>query len=89
MPSWHDYIKQFADQIRPFVPGTYSVLGTDGIGRSDYRKRLRRHFEIDRHYVALAALNALANENKLPSSKAAEAIERYGITVDRIDPARA
>ena len=84
-----DYIKQFADQIRPFVPGTYSVLGTDGFGRSDYRKRLRRHFEIDRHYVALAALNALANENKLPSSKAAEAIERYGITVDRIDPARA
>ncbi len=51
-----DYVKSFADQIRAFVPGRYRVLGTDGYGRSDYRRNLRRFFEVDRHYVALAAL---------------------------------
>jgi pyruvate dehydrogenase E1 component len=84
-----DYMKQFADQIRPYVPGNYKVLGTDGFGRSDYRNMLRRHFEVDRHYVALAALTALAEENKIPSAKAAEAIKTYAIPVDKIDPARA
>ena len=84
-----DYIKQFADQIRPYVQGNYKVLGTDGFGRSDYRRKLRRHFEVDRHYVALAALTALVDENKIPSTKAAEAIKKYTIPVDRIDPARA
>ena len=84
-----DYIKQFADQIRPYVPGTYKVLGTDGFGRSDYRRMLRRHFEVDRHYVALAALTALSQENKLPSTMAAEAIKKYAIPVEKIDPARA
>ncbi len=84
-----DYIKQFADQIRPFVSGSYSVLGTDGFGRSDYRRSLRRHFEVDRHYVALAALKALADQNMLPSSKAADAIKKYGIAPGKIDPSRA
>ena len=84
-----DYMKQFADQIRPFVPGSYRVLGTDGFGRSDYRKRLRRHFEVDRHYVVLAALTALAEANMLPSSKAVEAIAKYRIDTNRTDPARA
>ncbi|MGE0024174.1 MAG: pyruvate dehydrogenase (acetyl-transferring), homodimeric type [Hyphomicrobium sp.] len=84
-----DYMKTFADQIRPFVPGTFRVLGTDGFGRSDYRSKLRRHFEVDRHYVALAALKALADENKIPSSKAAQAIKDYGIDPERIDPALA
>jgi pyruvate dehydrogenase E1 component len=84
-----DYMMAFADQIRPYVAGTYKVLGTDGFGRSDYRRNLRRHFEVDRHYVALAALKALADENKLPSSKALEAIKKYEIEIDRIDPARA
>ena len=51
-----DYVKSFADQIRAFVPGRYRVLGTDGYGRSDYRRNLRRFFEVDRHYVAVAAL---------------------------------
>ncbi|HEU5449621.1 MAG TPA: pyruvate dehydrogenase (acetyl-transferring), homodimeric type, partial [Acidimicrobiia bacterium] len=54
-----DYIRAFADQIRPFVPRRYQVLGTDGFGRSDYRRKLRAHFEVDRHFVVLAALHAL------------------------------
>ncbi|MFA5951954.1 MAG: pyruvate dehydrogenase (acetyl-transferring), homodimeric type [Hyphomicrobium sp.] len=83
-----DYMKLFADQIRPFVKGAYRVLGTDGFGRSDYRVKLRRHFEVDRHYVAVAALKALADENKLPSSKVAEAIRAYGLDTERADPAR-
>jgi pyruvate dehydrogenase E1 component len=84
-----DYIKLFADQIRPFVRGPYQVLGTDGFGRSDTRQRLRKHFEVDRHVVALAALKALADDNKLPSSKAVEAIAKYGIDPEKADPARA
>jgi pyruvate dehydrogenase E1 component len=84
-----DYIKLFADQIRPFVRGPFQVLGTDGFGRSDTRPRLRKHFEVDRHVVALAALKALADDNKLPSSKAVEAIAKYGIDPDKADPARA
>jgi pyruvate dehydrogenase E1 component len=50
-----DYIKAFADQIRPFIDRRYAVLGTDGFGRSDYRKALRRFFEVDRYFVALTA----------------------------------
>jgi pyruvate dehydrogenase E1 component len=84
-----DFMKAYADQIRAHVPGTYHVLGTDGFGRSDYRRTLRRHFEIDRHYIAVAALSALAAENKLPSAKALEGIKKYGIDPDKIDPARA
>ena len=56
-----DYIRAFADQIRQWVPGPYRVLGTDGFGRSDYRRALRRFFEVDRHYVAVAALKELAD----------------------------
>jgi len=81
-----DYIRAFADQIRPFVPGRYQVLGTDGFGRSDYRRKLRAFFEIDRHYVTLAALNALAADGALPAKVVAEAIERYGIDPDKPDP---
>ncbi len=83
-----DYMKLFADQIRSCIPGTYRVLGTDGFGRSDYRQRLRRHFEVDRHYVAVAALKALADENRLPSSKAAEAIRRYDLDPEKPSPVR-
>jgi len=81
-----DYMKLFADQIRPFVPGTYRVLGTDGFGRSDYRRKLRAHFEVDRHFVAVATLKALADENKIPSTKVAEAIKKYGIDPERPSP---
>jgi pyruvate dehydrogenase E1 component len=68
-----DYIRAFPDQIRQWVPGSYRVLGTDGYGRSDRRQALRQFFEIDRHYVAVAALRELDRE------LAAEAIERYEI----------
>jgi pyruvate dehydrogenase E1 component len=83
-----DYVKSYADQIRPFVPGTYKVLGTDGYGRSDYRRKLRRFFEVDRYHVALAALQALGQEGTVPLEKAAEAITKYGIDPDKPDPAR-
>ena len=83
-----DYMKLFADQIRAYVPGTYRVLGTDGFGRSDYRAALRTFFEVDRHYVAVAALKALADENKIPSKTVSEAIKKYGIDVNRPSPAR-
>jgi pyruvate dehydrogenase E1 component len=84
-----DYVKLFADQISPFVRGPYQVLGTDGFGRSDYRRKLRQHFEVDRHFVAVAALKALADDNKLPSTKVVEAIAKYGIDSEKSDPSRA
>jgi pyruvate dehydrogenase E1 component len=81
-----DYVKSFADQIRAFVPGRYRVLGTDGYGRSDYRRNLRRFFEVDRHYVALAALTALAEDGTIPAATVAGAIARYGIDPGKPDP---
>ena len=83
-----DYVRAFADQIRPFVPGTYRVLGTDGFGRSDYRRKLRRFFEVDRYFVALAALQALAQEGTVPTETIAKAIAKYGIDPDKPNPAR-
>jgi pyruvate dehydrogenase E1 component len=71
-----DYMGAYADQIRAFVPSRYVVLGTDGFGRSDLRKSLRRHFEVDRHYVAVAALKALADEGVLPAARVTEAIQK-------------
>jgi len=81
-----DYMKAFADQIRPFVPRRYRVLGTDGFGRSDYRRSLRRFFEVDRHFTAVAALSALVEEGSLPSSVVADAIAKYGIDPETPDP---
>ncbi|KDB63121.1 putative pyruvate dehydrogenase (acetyl-transferring), homodimeric type, partial [Bordetella bronchiseptica B18-5 (C3)] len=83
-----DYMKLFADQIRPFVPKdrTYKVLGTDGFGRSDFRYKLREHFEVDRHFVVLASLRALADEGKIPAAKVAEAIKKYGINPNKANP---
>jgi pyruvate dehydrogenase E1 component len=77
-----DYIRAFADQIRQWVPGRYRVLGTDGFGRSDKRAALRRFFEVDRHYVAVAALKELADEGLLDASRVQEAIDRYEIDPD-------
>jgi pyruvate dehydrogenase E1 component len=82
-----DYMKAFADQIRPFVPAPYKVLGTDGFGRSDYRRNLRSFFEVDRHFVALAALKLMADNQLAPSRYAAEAITRYGIDPEKANPA--
>jgi pyruvate dehydrogenase E1 component len=84
-----DYMKLFADQVRAFVPSRYRVLGTDGFGRSDYRKKLRAHFEVDRHFVALAALKSLADDNKVPSTRIAEALRKYGIDPEKPSPAKA
>ncbi len=81
-----DYMKSFADQIRNFVPQRFVSLGTDGYGRSDSREALRSFFEVDRYYVVLAALKALADEGKLPASKAAEAIKKYKIDANRPNP---
>jgi len=83
-----DYMKNYAEQIRAFVPKgrTYKVLGTDGFGRSDFRSELRRHFEINRHYIVVAALKALAEDGTLPATKVAEAIKKYAIEADKINP---
>ncbi len=83
-----DYMKNFAEQIRLFIPkGTsYRVLGTDGFGRSDFRSKLREHFEVNRHYVVVAALKSLADEGSMPAAKVAEAIKKYGIQADKINP---
>jgi pyruvate dehydrogenase E1 component len=85
-----DYIKAFADQIRAFVPSgrAYRVLGTDGFGRSDSRPRLRHFFEVSRHFVALAALRALADQGEIKPSRVAQAIERYGIDPGKPDPTK-
>jgi pyruvate dehydrogenase E1 component len=77
-----DYIRAFADQVRQWVPGSYRVLGTDGYGRSDFRRALRRFFEIDRHYVAIAALSELADQGLVDRARVQEAIERYQIDPD-------
>jgi pyruvate dehydrogenase E1 component len=74
-----DYIRAFADQIRQWVPSRYTVLGTDGFGRSDFRSALRRFFEVDRHYVTIAALKALADERQIDPRRVQEAIERYQV----------
>ena len=83
-----DYMKAYAEQIRPFIPKgrTYKVLGTDGLGRSDFRSKLREHFEINRHYIVVAALKALSEEGTVPVAKVAEAIAKYGIQADKINP---
>ncbi len=81
-----DYMRTFADQIRSFVPRRYVVLGTDGYGRSDTRAQLRKFFEVDRHYVAVAALKALADEGTIAASKVSEAIKKYGIDPNKPNP---
>jgi pyruvate dehydrogenase E1 component len=82
-----DYIKALPDSIRAWVPGPYEVLGTDGFGRSDYRRHLRSFFEVDRRHIAVAALKALADAGEGPRSAIRGAIERYEIDVEAPDPA--
>jgi pyruvate dehydrogenase E1 component len=77
-----DYIRAFPDQIRQWVPGRYRVLGTDGYGRSDSRRALRRFFEVDRHYVAVAALKELADSGEIEPQRVAEAIAKYGLDTE-------
>ena len=81
-----DYIKSYADQIRPYIAGRYKVLGTDGFGRSDTRKNLRRFFEVDRYYVAVAALKALADEGSIEAKVVSRALKLYKIDPDKPNP---
>lgn len=82
-----DYVKAYADQIRAFVPSKhYHVLGTDGFGRSDSRANLREHFEVDARYVVVAALSQLAKEGTVSNQVVADAIAKFGLNVDRINP---
>ena len=81
-----DYVRQYAEQIRPFINRRYVTLGTDGFGRSDTREALRYFFEVDRHWVAISALKALADDGTIERSKVAEAIAKYGIDAKKPNP---
>ena len=81
-----DYVRAFADQIRAFVPMHYTVLGTDGFGRSDTRANLRRHFEVDRFHIAHAAIAALAAEGKMTGKDVTRAIKLYKIDQEKPNP---
>jgi pyruvate dehydrogenase E1 component len=81
-------MKAYAEQIRAFLPAgrIYKVLGTDGFGRSDFRSKLREHFEVNRYYIVVAALRALCEQGELPATRVAEAIARYGLNTDKVNP---
>jgi len=81
-----DYIRSYADQIRPFISRSYTVLGTDGFGRSDTREKLRRFFEVDRYHIAVAALYALVKENSLAASQVTAALKKYNIDPKKPNP---
>ena len=84
-----DYMRNYADQVREHVQAAgrrYAVLGTDGFGRSDYRVKLRRFFEVDRWHVAVAALKALADDGVLKPAVVADAIAKYGLDTERAAP---
>jgi pyruvate dehydrogenase E1 component len=81
-----DYVKTFADQIRPFVDRRFHALGTDGFGRSDTRRHLRNFFEVDRRWIALAALSELANDGLVPRTHVSEALTKYEIDPNKPNP---
>lgn len=81
-----DYLKLYSEQIRPFVPGVFQTLGTDGYGRSDSRAALRSHFEVDRYHICIAALTALAEQGDIKVAEVAKAIKKYDIDVDKPNP---
>ena len=81
-----DYLKSYTDQIREFVPGHFTVLGTDGFGRSDTRAKLRDFFEVSREFIVLSALKALADQGEIPLARVAEAMADLNISADKIDP---
>jgi pyruvate dehydrogenase E1 component len=81
-----DYIKNYAEQLRPYVPGAYKVLGTDGFGRSDTREKLRKHFEVNRYYITVAALKSLADEGGISTKEVVKAIDKYAIDPDKANP---
>jgi pyruvate dehydrogenase E1 component len=83
-----DYVREYADQIRAFMPDgkKYTVLGTDGFGRSDTRENLRRFFEVDRYYIAQAAISALAAEGKMTPKDVSRAIKLWKLDGDKPNP---
>ena len=81
-----DYMKTVPDQIRQWVPGRFLVLGTDGYGRSDARAPLRRFFEVDRHYVVVAALKGLADDGKIDKKTVVQAMKKFGIDPEKPNP---
>ena len=81
-----DYVKMLSEQIGPYIPGPYYSLGTDGFGRSDTRKNLRRFFEVDRYYIVLTAVRALALDGKVEMSKADDVIKKYGLNPEKPSP---
>ena len=81
-----DYIKSYGEQLRPYIEARYVVLGTDGYGRSDTRAKLRQHFEVDRQYIVVAALKALADDGQLAASEVTKAIKAFGLDVDKLNP---
>ena len=81
-----DYVKLVSDQIRPYVPGSYYCLGTDGFGRSDTRERLRRFFEVDRYYVVLTAIKALVRAGELEEGMVDAALKKYGLDPEKPNP---
>ena len=81
-----DYLKIHADQIRAFLPARYRVLGTDGFGRSDFRSKLRHFFEVNRFWMAVHALKALADEGTVPAARVAEAIKKYDLDPEKPNP---
>ncbi|MDG1713707.1 MAG: pyruvate dehydrogenase (acetyl-transferring), homodimeric type [Woeseiaceae bacterium] len=83
-----DYMKLVPDQIQKWIPGKYTTLGTDGYGRSDARKALRDHFEVDSRYIVLATLNSLLDEGKIEQKVVLDAIKKYKINIDKTDPVK-
>jgi pyruvate dehydrogenase E1 component len=81
-----DYVRAYADLIRPFISRSYTVLGTDGYGRSDTRARLRHFFEVDRYHIVVAALYALAKDDVIPASKVTAALKKYNIDPNKPNP---
>jgi len=82
-----DYMRAYADQVRPYLGDKhYFVLGTDGFGRSDNRSQLRKFFEVNRHYVAIAALKALADSGDIKADVVSKAIKKYGIDPEKPNP---
>ena len=81
-----DYMRNYAEQVRKYIPGRYEVLGTDGFGRSDSRAALRDFFEVDANYVTVAALKALVDEGEMDAAVVAQAIEKYGINTNKPNP---
>jgi pyruvate dehydrogenase E1 component len=81
-----DYMKSYAEQVHHAVKQPYVVLGTDGFGRSDTRQKLRHFFEVDRHFIVIATLKALADADRIAAVDVSQAMQMYGIDPEKIDP---